>query len=190
MAENNNPNGSTNDQPEKATQSLEELQAELARLKDENGRLKNAQSNASADASKYKKALQERMTEQERVANETKELIERLKTENETLKRNETHATHTSGFVGLGFDAELARKAAGATVNIGNDDFLALTASIKDFIIAHDKALQADALRNTPRPGAGAVVPAVTKEQFDGMTYAERLKIFTEQPDLYKELTK
>ena len=43
---------------------LNELKAELERLKEENSKLKNAQSNASADASKYKKQLQERMTSQ------------------------------------------------------------------------------------------------------------------------------
>ena len=48
------------------TEDIESLKSELERLKAENGKLKNAQSNASADASKYKKALAERMTEQEK----------------------------------------------------------------------------------------------------------------------------
>ena len=46
--------------------NIDALKAELERLKIENGKLKSAQSNASADASKYKKQLQERMTEQEK----------------------------------------------------------------------------------------------------------------------------
>ena len=169
------------------TPTMEELQAELARLKDENSKLKNAQSNASADASKYKKALQERMSEQERAANETKELIEQLKSENAQMKRNQTLAEQTSGFMGIGFDAALAKKAAEAHVD---GDFSSMINALRDFITAHDKSIRADEIRNTPRPGAGASGPAVTKEQFDAMGYSERVKLFNEQPDLYRELNK
>lgn len=169
--------------------SLAELQAELAKLRGENEKLKNAQSNASADASKYKKALQERMSEQERAANETKELIEQLKAENALMKRNQTLAEYTSGYMGLGFDAEMAKKAAEATANVGND-FSALTSVFQEYIAAHDKALNAEALRNTPRPGIGAAAPTITKEQFEAMSYPERLKVYNEQPELYKELIK
>ena len=177
----------TEEKAQEATPTLEELKAELAKLRDENSKLMNAQSNASADASKYKKALQERMTEQERAANETKELIERLKAENAEMKRNQTLAEHTSGYLGLGFDADLAKKAAEAT---SDGNFSALMSVMKDFITAHDKAMQADALRNTPRPGVGAVTPAVTKEEFQKMKYSDRLKLHDEQPELYQELMK
>ena len=175
------------EQTDDKTPNTEELMAELAKLKEENGKLKSAQSNASADASKYKKALQERMSEQERAANETKELIDRLKAENAQMKRNQTLAEYTAGYIGLGFEAGLAKKAAEATAD---GDFSGITATLKDFITAHDKALQADALRSTPRPGAGAVAPSVTKEQFDQMGYMERLKLYNEQPEVYQELTK
>ena len=67
--------------------TLDELKAKLEKLEAENAKLKSAQSNASADASKWKKQLQERMTEQERAAAETKDLIERLQSENEKLTR-------------------------------------------------------------------------------------------------------
>lgn len=169
------------------TKALDDLKAELAKLREENSKLMNAQSNASADASKYKKALQERMSEQERAATETKELIERLKAENAEMRKNQTMAEHTSGFLGLGFDEALARKAAEAT---SDGNFSALMSAMKDFIVTHDKALQADALRNTPRPGVGAVTPAITKEQFDKMTYPERVKLHDEQPEVYNQMIK
>lgn len=175
------------EQAQENTQTLEDLKAELAKLREENGKLMNAQSSASADASKYKKALQERMSEQERAATETKELIERLKAENAEMKRNQTLAEQTSGFLGLGFDAVLAKKAAEATAD-GN--FSALMNVMKDFITVHDKSLQADALRNTPRPGVGSIAPAITKEQFDKMSYSERVKLLDEQPEVYREMTK
>ena len=172
-------------QPETVT--LEELKAELERLKVENSKLKNAQSNASADASKYKKQLQERMTEQERAAAETKELIDSLKAENEAMKRNQTVAERTASYIGVGFDATLAKQAAEASFDNKHDDFMT---ALSAFIAAHDKALAADALRNTPRPGAGAVDKGITKEQFAKMSYIERAKLYEEQPELYQELIK
>jgi len=175
------------EEKQEKTPTLEDLKAELAKLRDENSKLMNAQSNASADASKYKKALQERMSEQERAANETKELIERLKQENAEMKRNQTLAEQTSGFLGLGFDADLAKKAAEATAD---SNFSALMNVMKDFITMHDKSLQADALRNTPRPGVGAVAPAITPEQFDKMSYSDRVRLYNEQPEVYKQMTK
>ena len=129
------------------------------------------------------------MTAQEKAENDTRELIEQLKADNAALRRNQTYAEYTSGYMGIGFDAVMAKKAAEATLNVG-DDFAALTKTIQEFITAHDKAMQADALRNTPRPGVGATAPAVTKEQFEKMNYSERLKVYNEQPELYKELIK
>lgn len=168
--------------------SMEELQAELERLRTENGKLKNAQSNASADASKYKKELQARMSEQERAAAETKELIESLKAENAMMKRNQTLAEQRAGFLGLGFSTDLAAQAAEATAD---NNFASLMTTMQKFIIEHDKALQADALRSTPRPGAGATEqPTVTPEQFAKMKYVDRVKLYEEQPELYQELTK
>ena len=173
------------DQNEK-TETLDSLKSELEKLRAENGKLKNAQSNASADASKWKKQLQERMSEQERAENATKELIDSLKAENERLKRDQEVASRTAAYVGVGFDESLAKKAAEAY----GSDHNGFMDALKAFITAHDKALQADALRSTPRPGNGGTAQAITKEEFAKMNYSERVKLFNENPDLYQELNK
>ena len=160
------------------------LKAEIERLTVENGKLKNAQSNASADASKFKKQLQERMSAQEKAEAETKDLIETLRAENESMKKEREIAVSTAAFVGVGFNETLAKQAAEAFGG-NREDFIV---ALKSFITEHDKALNADALRATPRPGAGAVEPAVTKEQFEKMTYSERVKLYEEQPELYQKL--
>jgi len=165
--------------------TIEELQAEIARIKGENEKLKNAQSNASSDAAKYKKLLQERMTEQERAAAQAKEVLDNLKAENERLKKEQTIASHTAGYLSLGFGDALAKKAAEATFA---SDFSALTTAFKEFITEHDKALAADALRKTPRPGTGGSEAEITKEQFAKMGYLERKKLAEEHPDLYEKL--
>ena len=180
-------NTNTNDQGTNTTPDLMALQSELERMKAENEKLKNAQSNASADASKYKKELAARMTEEEKRAAETKEMLERLKAENEALKRSQALAEQKASLVSVGFEGELAEKAASAFLD---SDFTAFAGHLKDFVTAHDKAITADTIRNNPRPGVGATgASAVTKEQFDKMGYSERVKLYNEQPDLYKSLT-
>lgn len=183
-AENTNTSEvTTNEQ----SNDLATLQAELEKMKAENAKLKSAQSNASADASKYKKELAARMSEEERKASEVKELMEQLKAENAALKRSQALAEHKAGLVGLGFEGELAEKAATAFLD---NDFTAFAGHLKDFVAAHDKAVTAEGIRNTPRPGVGGVgTAAITQEQFDNMGYSERLKVYNEQPELYKTLT-
>ena len=163
---------------------IDSLKAELERMKSENEKLKNAQSNASSDAAKYKKQLAERMSEQERAAAETKELIETLKAENEKMRREQDVAVRTAAYIGIGFDEATAKQAAEAFGGNFEDSIIAL----KSFITAHDKAINADALRSTPRPDAGATEPTITKEQFSQMSYSERVKLFEEQPELYNKL--
>ena len=185
---NENANATNNEAQETTTQETVDtasLQAELEKLRGENAKLKNAQSNASADASKYKKALQERMSEQERADAQTKELIDQLKADNAALKRAQTLAEQKAGYIGLGFDAAIADKAATATYD---GDFTGLVGAFKDFLTAHDKALLADAVRQTPRPGVGGVEQTVTREQFDKMGYQERMKLYNEQPEIYNTL--
>lgn len=171
----------------KTDPTLDELKADLERLKSENTKLKAAQSNAASDAAKWKKEAREKMDEKARAEAETKELIEALKAENEAMKRNQGVAERVAAYVGVGFSAELAKKAAEASFDGKFDDFMT---ALKAFLTEHDKALAADALRNNPRPGAGGKEQSVTKEQFAKMNYSERKKLFEEQPDLYQELIK
>ena len=188
MADEMNGANATNETTQESSVDLAALQAELAKMKSENEKLKNAQSNASADASKYKKELAARMTEQEKAAAETKELIETLKAENEALKRSQALAENEAGFIGAGFEGETAKKAAEAFFD---KDFKAFMATLTEFITAHDKALNADAIRNTPKPGTGNTgAPSMTQEQFDNLGYKERVELFNKQPELYKEFTK
>ena len=42
----------------------------------------------------------------------------------------------------------------------------------------------------TRRPIGGTSTPEITKEQFNKMTFSERNKLFTENAELYKALSK
>lgn len=183
MAENN-----TNVE-EKSTgaENSVDYKAEFERLKDENEKLKKATTNASADVSKLKKELAARMSEDERAKAEREEATAAMQKELDALRRDKSVSEHTASFLGIGFDNELA-KASAEAITDGNTT--ALFDNLKKFIAAHDKALNADAIRNTPKPGASATDTKVTKEQFENMSYSERVALFNSDPELYKELKK
>ena len=52
-----------------------------------------------------------------------------------------------------------------------------------------EKKIRQDILKDTPKPDGGNAGTTITKEQFDAMGYTERLKVFNENPEIYKEYT-
>lgn len=161
--------------------------AEAKRLREENEKLKKAQTSASKDASEWKAKFRATQDEATRLAEEQKEILEQLRVENENLKRNQTLAEHKVGWLGIGMADEIATKAAEASVA---GDFNALMDAVKAFIAAHDKEMNATAIRQMPAPVSGAPAQSVTKEQFDNMDYDGMLEVFNKYPELYKEFTK
>ena len=164
-----------------------DYEAEMKKLRDENEKLKKAQTAASKDASDWKAKYRSTQTEAEQAAAEKQEELNRILEENKTLKQQQTLATHKAGWLGLGFDENLASEAANASVD---NDFDALMGIMKKFLELHDKEINAANSRNMPAPVSGSKTQSVTKEQFDSMGYRDRLKVFEEYPDLYKEFTK
>ena len=159
-----------------------DYEKEFKRLQAENEKLKKAQTNAAKDASDWKAKFRATQDEATRVAEEQKEALEKIMAENETLRKTQTLATHKAGWLGLGFDDALAAEAAEASVN---SDFDALMATMKKFIEMHDKELKAANIRQMPAPVSGSAQGSITQEQFDSMSYRERLKLFNEQRELY-----
>lgn len=163
-----------------------DYEKEFKRLQQENEKLKKAQTNAAKDASDWKAKFRATQDEATRVAEEQKEALEKIMAENETLRKTQTLATHKAGWLGLGFDDALAAEAAEASVN---SDFDALMATMKKFIEMHDKELKAANIRQMPAPVSGSAQGSITQEQFDSMSYRERLKLFNEQRELYDKLS-
>lgn len=162
-----------------------DYEKEFKRLQAENEKLKKAQTNAAKDASDWKAKFRATQDEATRVAEEQKEALEKIMAENETLRKTQTLATHKAGWLGLGFDDTLAMEAANASVD---NDFDALMGIMKKFLEVHDKELKAANIRQMPAPVSGSA-QSITQEQFDSMSYRERLKMFEEQPELYKKFT-
>lgn len=164
-----------------------DFKAEYEKLKNENEKLRRANTSASSDVSKYKKALQERMSEQERIEAERKESESKLMEELNLLRREKTVSDHRANFAALGFSQELAQSSAEAVAD-GNYDMM--YGNIKAYIDQLNKTHTAEAFRNTPKPPAGNNPKGVTKEQFAKMGYKERAALYTENRELYEELSK
>lgn len=169
------------------TEPTVDYKAEYERLAAENEKLRKANTSASADASKYKKELAARMSEEERNKAEQAEANRALEEELKALRRDKAVSEHMASFLSVGYDDALAKSSAEAIVD-GNT--AAVFDGLKKFIALRDKAMNADAIRNTTKPGTGASNPTVTREQFNSMSYSERVKLFENDRELYDKLSK
>jgi len=179
----------TNEQTASPAADASELEARIKALEAENGKLKQSVTNASSDASKWKKQYQEKLSAEEKAKQEQEEAIAAVVAERDQL-RLEKNIAEISGALtapGIGMDAETAKSVAEA-LNAGETD--KVFDGIRKFIAVHDKSLKEVAFRNNPTlTGGGDVGKAITKEQFDAMNYTQRLEVFDKYPDLYKEFT-
>lgn len=171
----------------KEEKSTVDLEARIKQLEAENGKLRQANTNASADASKWKKQYQDKLSEEDRKKEQQEEQEAALRQELEALKAERNVANHKSQLLSIGFEDALAQDVASA---INDGDTAKLFDGLRRFITAHDKQLKENAFRTNPTLQAGGASKAVTKEQFDKMGYTERLAVYNEHPDLYREYTK
>ena len=182
-----NENGTETKQEQKVdTASLE---ARIKQLESENGKLKQAQTNASADASEWKKKYQSKLSEEEQAKAQQDEANAALQKELENLRTERNIAKYTAALSGpdIGMDADTAMAVAEA-LNSGETD--KVFDGIRRFIASHDKALAEKAMLNNPTLPGGNTTKTVTREEFDKMGYREMLAFKNEHPDLYNEYSK
>ena len=162
---------------------IKALEAEIAKLK-------QSVTNASADASKYKKELQARMTEEEKTRAEQEASNAARDAELEDLRTKWNVAEHEKQLISVGFSSDLANKIAGSLKSYKPEELTVLFDGIREFIETHDKELKAKSLMSNPVLPGGEAKKTMSKEQFNAMGYKERVKLFNEDPELYKEMTK
>ena len=140
----------------------------------------------ASELADHKKQLKAKMTEDEQ-----KE-AERAAKEAErdallaALQKDKSVSDTKAQFLGLGYESALADETAKAMVE---GDMAKVFANQKKHLEEVEKKVRAEALKETPKPVPGGGGKALTKEQFDAMGYSDRLNVFNEQPDLYKEFT-
>ena len=155
--------------------------AELAKLKE-------SVTKANAEASKYKKELSAKLSDDERKAKEDAEKWEQVVKERDELLREKNISTHKAKFLENGFSADLADSSAQAIVD---GDFETVFKNLGEYRKSIEKQFKAENVDNMPKPtGGSGSAPEITKEQFDKMSYKELAELYQKNPELYNQLSK
>ena len=133
-------------------------------------KLKTALSNANSQAADWKRQFREKQTEAERAEAERKEHEQEVENELRTLRRDKTVSGYIAQCLALGYDKDLALRAAEA---MADNDAAAIMACQQDFLEAKQKELEAAALNKQPTltPGAPPTAKQADAEAEDKLRY-------------------
>ena len=171
--------------------TLEEIEAALVNVElpadqtDEVKRLKEALSKSNSENAEWKKKHRDALSEEEKKAQETADLIKQLQERNATLERESGLAKHKAKFLAMGYDDALATDAAAAMVDGDTEKLFSYQQKHQE---ALEKKIRADALKGTPKPVPNKADGAMTLENFRKMSAQERLEFAEKNPDEYKTL--
>ena len=171
--------------------TLEEIEAAMAEvelpedLSTEVERLKTANSKLSSENAEWKRKHREALSEEERKAQETADLLKQLQDRNAELERESGLAKHKAKFLGMGYDEALASDAAAAMVDGDMEKLFSYQLKHQE---ALEKKIRADALKSTPKPVPDKRDGAVTLDDLRKMTTQERLEFSKKNPEEYKTL--
>ncbi len=171
--------------------TVEEIESALgdveipADLSAENERLKTANSKLSSENAEWKRKHREALSEEERKAQETAELLQQLKDRNAELERESSVSKHKAKFLGMGYEEALAGDAATALVDGDMDKLFSYQQKHQE---ALEKKIRADALKSTDDPVRDKGDGAMTLEKLRKMSANERLEFSEKNPDEYNKL--
>lgn len=129
---------------------------------DEVNKLKTALSKANSDAAEWKRQFREKQTEAERVEAERKEREAAVEEELRNLRRDKTVSGYVANCLALGYDKDLALKAAEA---MADNDAAAIMECQQTFLENKKKELEAAALNKQPNLTTGSPPTAQQAEQ-------------------------
>lgn len=171
--------------------TVEEINAALAEVElpvdqtAEVERLKNALSKSNSENAEWKKKHREALSEEEKKAQETADLIKQLQEQNASLLRESSVSKHKAKFLGMGYEETLAADAAVAMADGDMDKLFSYQQKHQE---ALEKKIRADALKGTPKPVPDKADGAMTLENLRKMSAQERLEFSQKNPDEYKAL--
>lgn len=126
----------------------------------------------SSELAAAKKQLAAKMTDDERKAQEAQQKQSDLEQKYEALLRDSEIAKQKANFLAKGYSEKLAEEAA---VALYDHDNVKLFACMETFISDHDKALKAEVIKGTPKPGAGNAGGATEDDKPRSVKLAEAL---------------
>ena len=164
---------------------------DLATAQEEMKKLKAATDKATHDAADFKKqlkALQEQQGEDGKVKDAE---VEALKIKVEELTKANTLTSLKATRLSLGYSEALAGEYAEAQLE---GDYAKIASIEKQFLEERDKAVKAELLKQSPKPGQGGSgepgKKAITKEEFSKMSTEEQIAYKNEHPSDWRNFTK
>lgn len=133
--------------------ALEAYEIEAPNSGDEMTKLKAALSKANSDAAEWKRQFREKQTEQERAEAERAEREKAVEEELRNLRRDKTVSGYVAQCLALGYDKDLALRAAEA---MADGDAASVFACQQDFLESKKKELEAAALNKQPTLTSGS----------------------------------
>ena len=127
----------------------------------ETDKLKAALSKANSEAAEWKRQFREKQTEQERAEAERAEREKAVEEELRNLRRDKTVSGYVAQCLALGYDKDLALRAAEA---MADGDAASIFACQQDFLEGKKKELEAAALNKQPTITSGSPPTAKTAE--------------------------
>jgi len=140
-------------------------------------KLKNALSNANTDAAEWKRKYRSTLDEKERAEAERAEREKAVEEELRGLRRDKTVSGYLANCLSLGYDKDLAQRAAEA---MADNDAAAIMECQREFLEAKTKELEAAALNKQPTLTAGAPPTSAEAEK----TEANKLRRYAGLPPI------
>lgn len=170
----------------KETDTAENENVEIARLKAEMAKQKAALDKATKEAADSKRALRAKQSAEEVAQEEAKALQQSMQEELEQLRKEKAVGIITTKVMSFIGDNEAAAQI--AEDMYGASDAEAALAAIQKAWAVKEKSLRLE-LGKITAPGAGSTDgPTITKAQLDAMNYSERVKFANEHADEYNKL--
>ena len=158
--------------------TVQELMVELAKER----RLREK---ANSEAAGYKKQLNAKMSEKERIdAEKAEREAERDEQFQQLMRENKINKVE-KGYLALGYTADEASKMAVAEVDEDFDAKLKIQLAVQK---RQKKEYEAEFIKSRPQLNAGTGEKQITKERFDAMGLAEKSKLFRENEAEYNRL--
>lgn len=147
---------------EEKLKALEEYEFETPKPNsEESEKLKAALSKANSEAAEWKRQFREKQTEQERAEAERAEREKAVEEELRGLRRDKAVSGYVAQCLTLGYDKDLALRAAEA---IADGDAATYLACQQDFLEAKKKEMEANALNKQPTLTPGSPPTAKVAE--------------------------
>jgi len=169
-----------------AEESNRDESAELAKLRAEMAKQKQALDKATKEAGDYKKMLRAKQTEEEIAAEEKKAQEEAMAKELAELRKRFAVAETSKKVMSFVGDEETANNM--AEYLYGAEDVDAAIAAFQKAWTAKEKALRLE-FGKIPAPGVGSSDGvSITREQLDAMRFPDRIQFMKEHREEYEKL--